>query len=727
MKNQHQVPTEEQLLDAKPLLNYTAQNNKDTAVEFHKVSYAYKLEDSPFAPLVLGEEPDSSTSSSAVSSKENEGAKYAKRPNALTEISLEVAKGSFVCIIGSNGSGKSTLAQHINALKIPDKGFVLTLGLDTSNTVNTQTVRSKASMIFQNPDNQIVASLVKDEVAFGPRNLGLASEEIEQRTQQALKLVGLQGFEHRHTHTLSGGQKQRLAIAGALAMNPEILILDEASSMLDPRGRTDLMRIVGQLHASGVAIIMLTHFMDEVLQANKLVILEAGKLAFEGSPWEAFGLPELSKHFNLELPLICLLAKKLDCLSPSITSEEELLCALETKLTSAKQTGLHSLPCGTKAQEALMSMQANADKPSIQKASSCNVQNASHKVPLLSCKHLYFSYDKSLAKRAAKLQAKHQKQHKNTPEVPPAKTILSTLEKKTKLTWALEDVSFDLYSGEFIGLAGHTGSGKSSLIQHCNTLLVPSLGQVVFKGGALQTKHDRLFARSKVGLVFQYPEHQLFAPTILEDVMFGPLNQGLSFTEAQEQARWAIGLVGLNPDAWEDVSPFSLSGGQQRLVALAGILALKPEILILDEPTSSLDPHMARFVLELIARLNQEEGMSVILVSHNIDELSRYCSRILFMRKGKLVANYSCHEAFRNANFLRSMGLDLPSHKALAETLIHRGVGLNLESINSQEDLFQACMHLAAQTSSSTSSVRASSLDSKKAEYSGTDLSTSGV
>lgn len=727
MKNPHQAPTKAQPLDTKPLLDCTAKSNKDAALEFHEVSYAYKLEDSPFAPLVLGEEPDSPTSNSAASSKENEGTKHAKRPNALTEISLEIAKGSFVCIIGSNGSGKSTLAQHINALKIPDKGFVLTLGLDTSNTANTQTVRSSASMIFQNPDNQIVASLVKDEVAFGPRNLGLAPEEIERRAQHALALVGLQGFEHRHTHTLSGGQKQRLAIAGALAMNPEILILDEASSMLDPRGRTDLMRIVRQLHASGITIIMLTHFMDEVLQANKLVILEAGKLAFEGSPWEAFSLPELSAHFNLELPLICLLAKKLDCLSPNITSEEDLLRTLEAKLTPIRQAGLSSSSYGTKAQEDLASMQMSANKSSIQEVSSCSGQKLLHKVPLLSCKHLYFSYDKALAKRASKLQAKYQKRHNNTPDAPPAEAIFSTLKKKTDITWALEDVSFDLYPGEFIGLAGHTGSGKSSLIQHCNALLVPSLGQVLFKGSALQTKHDRLLVRSKVGLVFQYPEHQLFAPTILEDVMFGPLNQGLSFTEAQERARWALGLVGFAANAWEETSPFSLSGGQQRLVALAGILALKPELLILDEPTSSLDPHMARFVLELIARLNQEEGMSVVLVSHNMDELSRYCSRILFMREGKLVANYPCHEAFNNSDFLRSMGLGLPSHKDLAETLIHRGVGLTLESINSQEDLFQACMRLAAQHSNSTSYTEGRNSPSKKADYSGTNLSANGA
>ena len=198
---------------------------------------------------------------------------------ALSGASVRIARGEFVCVLGGNGSGKSTLAKHLNALLVPDKGQVEVCGMDTSEREHTYAIRQSAGMVFQNPDDQLVASLVEDDVAFGPENLGVPTAELRKRVTQRLQDVGLSGFEKHETHALSGGQKQRVAIAGALAMNPEILILDEASAMLDPRGRKGLMRVVRSLNDQGMTVVMITHFMEEAALADRIIVLDGGKVA----------------------------------------------------------------------------------------------------------------------------------------------------------------------------------------------------------------------------------------------------------------------------------------------------------------------------------------------------------------------------------------------------------------------------------------------------------------
>ena len=194
----------------------------------------------------------------------------------LQDLNLTIEKGQFVCVLGANGSGKSTFSKLINALLLPDKGTVTTKGMDTSDPEYTFLIRSSAGSAFQNPDDQLVASLVENDVAFGPENLGIENPELRERVTKALAQVGLSGYELRETTALSGGQKQRVAIAGILAMNPEILILDEASAMLDPRGRRGLMRVCKELHAQGMTIVMITHFMEEAAEADRIIVLEKG-------------------------------------------------------------------------------------------------------------------------------------------------------------------------------------------------------------------------------------------------------------------------------------------------------------------------------------------------------------------------------------------------------------------------------------------------------------------
>ena len=221
----------------------------------------------------------------------------------LRGIDLHIADGEFVCILGGNGSGKSTLAKHMNALLVPDEGCVRVAGHDTQDEEYVYDIRSTAGMVFQNPDDQLVASLVEDDVAFGPENLGVESAHIAERVKQALKEVGLVGFERHETHALSGGQKQRVAIAGVLAMEPRALILDEASSMLDPRGRNGLMRVCRELNDRGMTIIMITHYMEEAAAADRVVVMNEGRIACEGTPEEVLTQADELAALNLDVPV----------------------------------------------------------------------------------------------------------------------------------------------------------------------------------------------------------------------------------------------------------------------------------------------------------------------------------------------------------------------------------------------------------------------------------------
>ena len=229
----------------------------------------------------------------------------------LDGVDARIERGEFVCVLGGNGSGKSTLAKHVNALLVPDEGSVTVLDRDTRDERSTYFIRSNAGMVFPNPDDQLVASLIENDVAFGPENLGVPTDQLRQRVADALADVGLQGFDKRETAALSGGQKQRVAIAGVLAMEPAILILDEATAMLDPRGRKGLMRVCRELHDRGMTVVMITHFMEEAAQADRVIVLEDGHVACDGAPQDVLVQAELLERLNLDLPLAAELSLEL--------------------------------------------------------------------------------------------------------------------------------------------------------------------------------------------------------------------------------------------------------------------------------------------------------------------------------------------------------------------------------------------------------------------------------
>lgn len=236
---------------------------------------------------------------------------YDGETRALDGLSLVVREGEFLCILGGNGSGKSTLAKHVNALLVPDEGRVTVLGRDTARPENIYFIRGNAGMVFQNPDDQIVASAVENDVAFGPENLGIPNPELRERVTRALSQVGLAGFERRETASLSGGQKQRVALAGVLAMEPRILVLDEASAMLDPRGRATLMQICRKLNVDGLTIVLITHFMEEAALASRVVVLDGGRIALEGAPEEVLTQDEALERLSLQVPFAVRVSREL--------------------------------------------------------------------------------------------------------------------------------------------------------------------------------------------------------------------------------------------------------------------------------------------------------------------------------------------------------------------------------------------------------------------------------
>ena len=220
----------------------------------------------------------------------------------LENLDLKIEKGSFVAVLGHNGCGKSTLAKLCNAILVPQKGKVLVDGIDTSDETLVNDIRQKVGMVFQNPDNQIVATIVEDDVAFGPENLGIEPEEIRRRVDDSLKRVGMYEFRNSEPHKLSGGQKQRVAIAGIIAMQPECIVLDEPTAMLDPRGRKEVMKTVKLLNSQGITVIFITHYMDEAVQADRVVVMNEGKIILDGKPSEVFVQIDTLKSIGLDVP-----------------------------------------------------------------------------------------------------------------------------------------------------------------------------------------------------------------------------------------------------------------------------------------------------------------------------------------------------------------------------------------------------------------------------------------
>lgn len=603
---------------------------------------------------------------------------------ALDGVDLNIEDGEFFCILGGNGSGKSTFAKHLNALLQPDAGTVRINGMDASDPELVYDIRSTAGMVFQNPDDQLVATLVEDDVAFGPENLGVPSAQIAQRVREALKGVGLVGFERHETHALSGGQKQRVALAGVLAMEPRVLILDEASSMLDPRGRKGLMKACHVLHERGMTIVMITHFMEEAAEADRVAVFRAGRVAMLGTPEEILTRADGLVELNLDMPASCCLGMALRAKGVPVHAQvREADMVAEIAQVYADRSG-----------EDTAGRPSASDSRVLDNVSSATDGTAVSE-PVIEISHLSHSYSLSARER--------RRWHKRS--VTAGKSSKQALwGNDPSSPWALRDVSLTVRRGEFLGLAGHTGSGKSTLVQHLNGLIRPQEGSVRALGLDLSNKKDAAAVKAKVGVVFQYPERQLFAETVAQDVAFGPHNLGLPQDEVDRRVESSLSRVGLDLSTVGDKSPFELSGGQQRRVAFAGVLAMEPEVLVLDEPMAGLDPAARSDFLELIDRLHHG-GLTVVMVSHSMDDLANCCDRIVVMNEGAVFAEGTPAQVFAHADELKSIGLGVPAAQRMALALAEAGVPLHRSGLYTVESLADELADLPIGRSGGSSNV----------------------
>ena len=553
---------------------------------------------------------------------------------AINDVSFSVKRGSFTAIIGRNGSGKSTLAKNINALLLPSGGAVYVNGYDTRDEEHLWEVRQSAGMVFQNPDNQLVSSIVEDDVAFGPENLGVEPEEIRRRVDESLKKVNMYQHRKRAPHHLSGGQKQRVAIAGVMAMRPECVILDEPTAMLDPKGRAQVMDIIHQLHDEGITTVLITHFMEEAAQADRIIIMEDGHVVLDGVPKDVFLHGGKIRDLYLDVPFAVEMAEYLRDHGMEIPTDIIETDDLVNYLLSDQAKLSGNRPTDGDASEA-----AAAGEPAEIVAEVKNLRHV---------------FNAGL----------------------PFESV------------ALNDVSFALEKNSFTALIGHTGSGKSTLIQHFNGLLKPTSGEVFIDGADINGGQVKLRdVRRNVGLVFQYPEYQLFEETVLKDVCYGPLNLGLSQEEAEAKAKRAIELVGLDFEAVKDRSPFALSGGQKRRVAIAGVIAMEPKMLILDEPTAGLDPKSHHDILLMIEKIKKEGGVTILLVSHNMGDVARLADRVLVMDGGRLWMNGTPQQVFSRAEELSEIGLGLPPATEFMYRLKQAGAPVETTALTVKEAL----------------------------------------
>ncbi len=569
----------------------------------------------------------------------------------LKGVDLTIKKGEFIALLGRNGSGKTTFSKQLNAILRPSEGTVTVDEMGTRDAEKLYDIRQHVGMVFQNPDNQMVAANVEEEVAFGPENLGMESDTIVARVKQALEQVRMWKRRKTAPNHLSGGQKQRIAIAGILAMHPDYIVLDEPTAMLDPKGRKEVMEALQRLNQEQeMTVILITHDMEEAELASRVILLADGQMRFDGRPEKFFGADALLAEMGMEAPLSYRVRKLID----SDVFEKKIGDARVEEATIDKREKVAEYDKTGREWEASSEL---VDKKKNKKAEA---ETDEKNQDLLSLQHVSYIYSPGTAYEKV----------------------------------ALDDVNLSLGKGEIVGLAGHTGSGKSTMIQLLNGLLRPTSGTVTFEGKDIHAKgYSGNYLRSKVGMVFQYPEHQMICDTVWEDVAFGPSKQGLTGEACETRVEEALRFVDL-PEKYYQASPLQLSGGQKRRVAIAGVLAMHPEYIILDEPAAGLDAAGKREIFDRIRRMSREQGIGVLLVSHSMEDLAEYADRIIVLDDGKKILDDRPVEVFAERETLETCGLDVPEAVKFADRLRAEGYAIPQTVIREEEllETLRACV-----------------------------------
>lgn len=522
---------------------------------------------------------------------------------AVKDIDFLADKGEMIAILGRNGSGKSTFARHLNGLLAPHEGTVIIGGRDLTKVSGLTAIRRQVGMVFQNPDNQIVGNTLAEDIGFGLENLGIESHDIWDKIDEMLELTGLAAHKYSNTSRISGGQKQRLAIASAMAMSPECIVLDEATSMLDPQGAKDMLNLVLKLNREKkITVIMVTHKISEALMTDRVYILDNSRIVAHGVPGDVLSDVERLKTYGLEIPV-----------------------------RMKNEAGIPIDICSEYKKKQLQICQKVGPA-------------ADHVID-------HGNTLKDLKKCIVELQK-----------------VSYSYVNGNETFKALSNIDLKIYEGQVLAVIGQTGSGKSTLLQMINKLIVPQCGKVYLYETDVQSVRNIKEIKRRIGYVFQFPESQLFESTVLKDVMYGPINFGMSKSEAEQSARNALKLVGV-PEKYEDYSPFELSGGLKKRVAIAGILAYEPDILILDEPACGLDGESKEQLWNLIRTLNREKNVTIILVSHDMEDVYEMSERVLLMDHGKVVYDGETEGFFDDRELLERYGIEIPDSVKMRQNL----------------------------------------------------------
>ncbi len=497
---------------------------------------------------------------------------------ALQEINLEIDQGEFILLTGPSGCGKTTFCRSLNGL-IPKfysgemKGDVFINKLNTRETP-TMKLAQQIGLIFQNPDNQIFALTLEKDIAFGLENLGTPREKMKEEISWAAEVTGIQNLRERATHELSGGQKQRLTIASVLAMHPKIIVMDEPTSFLDPVGAENIFEVLDKLNRDlGMTIILIEHRMDlAVKYVDRIIVFDKGKLMSDGSPAKILA-DENIRLLGVGVPRVLELSKRLQ-------KEMEIFNPLPLSADSFYNQILSHLP------------ERNIINHKNQDLDAFSVEY--HHIPAIQVKNVSFDYPGPVQ--------------------------------------ALKDASLIIHKGDFVAIMGENGAGKTTLVKHFNGLLRPKAGFIIVNGEDISSKTVAQLAR-KIGLVFQNPDDQLFEETVEKEIAFALKNFKIPEKVIEERVEWALNLLDIVE--YKNNSPFTLSGGERKRVALASVLAWDPDILILDEPTIGQDYGQKEKLRHFLMHLGTQ-GKTVIIVTHDVEFVAESQPNIVLMSDGRV-------------------------------------------------------------------------------------------
>ena len=559
---------------------------------------------------------------------------------ALRQLNLVAREGEFVVVLGANGAGKSTLCYLLGGI-VPHiyggrrRGHVSVAGSDPWDEPLYITSQ-RCGTLMQDPEVQLFMPTLRSELAFGPSNLGVPRGRIVQRTRDALSLVRLDGLEEHNPRDLSGGQKQRAALASVLTMAPQVLVLDEPTSQLDPLGRWEVVEAIERLKEQGdLTIIMTTHETEEVLRlADQVLVLDQGRSVLQGTPRKVFSQPGKLEAAGVKPPTLMLIQSALvksDARPGDVEDAEG--GHVDLTLSEVAQQLREEI---TRGRLSVRSYVPPRPEPA-----------ASASPVVLEARDLTMEY----------------------PGPPPVV--------------ALRSIDLQIRRGEFVGIIGQNGSGKSTLVKCFVGLLQPKRGEVLFQGESIRGLSVGEIAR-RIGLVLQNPDYQLFTGYSHEEIRFGLRNVGVSEDEIEQRVQEMLEMVGLTEQA--DLFPFRLSFGDRRKLAVAATMALGPEVLIMDEPTTAQD-HRGRYQLaDLARRFHDEKEGTVLMITHDVDLIARYAHRLIVLREGKVLLDGPTAEVFGEVEELKKSFVIPPMAAQVSAQLVRVGVPRQVMTL---EELYQ--------------------------------------